>query len=186
MKVNESFDKFYANLNDIVNSSFNLYERIPETKIVSKVLRSLPERFRLKVTVIEESKEVDAVKIEELVGSLQTYELTVSQSKKVKSISMHIIRKEESEFTDTEILRDDEITYFIKKLQKVMRNGRKPQEQKIGFLRKFVEDNREESDSRTANKKTQSVRCHECHCYGHYRNECPNLKMGFNNGRRKA
>ncbi|XP_022868632.1 uncharacterized protein LOC111388180 [Olea europaea var. sylvestris] len=79
MKDDETFDEFYAKLNDIVNSSFNLGERIPETKIVRKVLRSLPERFRPKVTAIEESKDLDEVKIEELVGSLQTYELTLSQ-----------------------------------------------------------------------------------------------------------
>ncbi|XP_022862077.1 uncharacterized protein LOC111382364 [Olea europaea var. sylvestris] len=39
MKDDETFDEFYAKLNDIVNSSFNLGERIPESKIVRKVLR---------------------------------------------------------------------------------------------------------------------------------------------------
>lgn len=78
MKDDETFDEFYAKLNDIVNSSFNLGERIPESKIVRKVLRSRPERFRPKVAAIEESKDLDEVKIEELVGSLQTYELTVT------------------------------------------------------------------------------------------------------------
>lgn len=37
-----------------------------------KVLRSFPERFQAKVTAIEESKDIDALKIEDLVGSLQT------------------------------------------------------------------------------------------------------------------
>ncbi|XP_022897819.1 uncharacterized protein LOC111411529 [Olea europaea var. sylvestris] len=78
MKDDESFDELYAKLNNIVNSSFNLGERIPESKTVRKVLRSLPKRFRPKVTAIEESKDLDTVKIEELVGSLQTYELTIS------------------------------------------------------------------------------------------------------------
>ena len=40
----ESFDEFYAKLNDIMNSVFNLEETIPKPKIVRKVLRSLPER----------------------------------------------------------------------------------------------------------------------------------------------
>jgi len=43
-------------------------------KTHQKDLRSLPERFRIKVTTIEESKDLDSMKIEELVGSLQTYE----------------------------------------------------------------------------------------------------------------
>ena len=45
MEEDESFDKFYAKLKDIVNSTFNLGETIPEPKIVRKVLKSLPERF---------------------------------------------------------------------------------------------------------------------------------------------
>ena len=59
MQEDESFDEFYAKLKDIVNSTFNLGETIPEPKIVRKVLRSLPERFHAKITVIEESKDID-------------------------------------------------------------------------------------------------------------------------------
>lgn len=67
MKDDESFDEFYVKLNNIVNSSFNLGERILESKIVRKVLRSFPDRFRLKVIAIEESKDLYTVKKEELV-----------------------------------------------------------------------------------------------------------------------
>jgi hypothetical protein len=38
-----------------------------------KILRSLPERFRIKVTTIEERKDLDNMRIEELVGFIQTY-----------------------------------------------------------------------------------------------------------------
>ena len=54
MDEDESFNKFYAKLKDIVNSTFNLGEQIPEPKIVRKILRSLPERFHTKITTIEE------------------------------------------------------------------------------------------------------------------------------------
>ena len=43
MEDDESFDEFYAKLKDIVNSIFNLGEKIPEPKIVRKILRSLLE-----------------------------------------------------------------------------------------------------------------------------------------------
>ena len=49
MEEDESFDKFYPKLKDIVNSTFNLGETIPEPKIVRKVLRSLPKRFHAKI-----------------------------------------------------------------------------------------------------------------------------------------
>ena len=70
MKDDESFDEFYAKLKDIVNLAFNLGETIPEPKIVRKVLRSLPERFHAKITVIEESKDIDKIPLTELVGNL--------------------------------------------------------------------------------------------------------------------
>ena len=63
-------DEFYAKLKDIVNSAFNLGETIPEPKIIRKELISLPERFHAKITVIEESKDIDKIPLIELVGNL--------------------------------------------------------------------------------------------------------------------
>ena len=75
MEEDKLFDEFYAKLKDIINSTFNLEETIPETKVVRKVLRSLPERFHAKITVIEESKDINTIPLTELVGNLQIYEL---------------------------------------------------------------------------------------------------------------
>ena len=41
-----------------------------DSKIVRKILRSLLERFHAKVTVIEKSKDLDDIKVQELIGSL--------------------------------------------------------------------------------------------------------------------
>ena len=79
MEEDESFDEFYAKLKDIVNSTFNLGETIPEPKIVRKVFKSLPERFHAKITAIEESKNIDKILLTELVGNLQTYELGLTR-----------------------------------------------------------------------------------------------------------
>lgn len=54
--------------------------------------RSLPEKFRPKVTTIEESKYLDSIKVEELIGSLQTYELTLDKPIKDKSMALKTIR----------------------------------------------------------------------------------------------
>jgi hypothetical protein len=51
------FNEFYAKLNDIVNSKFNLREKLKDMWIVKKILGSIPERFRPKVT-IKESKDL--------------------------------------------------------------------------------------------------------------------------------
>ena len=61
IEEDESFDEFYAKLKDIVNSTFNLGETIPEPKVVRKVLRFLLKRFHAKITSIEESKDIDKI-----------------------------------------------------------------------------------------------------------------------------
>ena len=75
MEEDETFDEFYVKLKDIVNFAFNLGERIAESKIVRKILRSLLERFHAKITAIEEVKDIDQIPLTELVGNLQTYEM---------------------------------------------------------------------------------------------------------------
>ena len=54
----------------MVVSKFNLGEKTEDSKIVRKILRSLPESFCVKVTAIEESKDLNDIKVQELIGSL--------------------------------------------------------------------------------------------------------------------
>ena len=63
MSEDESFDSFYGKLNEVVIGKFNLGEKTEDSKIVWKIIRSLPESFRAKVTAIEESKDLDEIKI---------------------------------------------------------------------------------------------------------------------------
>ena len=77
MCKDESFDSFYSKLNEVVIGKFNLGEKTEDSKVVRKILRSLLESFRAKVTTIEESKELNEIKVQELIGYLQTYELSL-------------------------------------------------------------------------------------------------------------
>ena len=63
MSEDESFDSFYGKLNQVVIGKFNLGEKTKDSKIVRKILRSLPKSFRAKVTAIEESKDLDDIKV---------------------------------------------------------------------------------------------------------------------------
>ena len=92
-----------------MNSAFNLGETIPEPKIVRRVLRSLLERFHAKITVIEESKDIDKIPLIELVGNVQTYELGLTRIGKLgKGKSMALKAKssntdESSEYEDSKM-----------------------------------------------------------------------------------
>jgi len=61
---------------DIINSSFNLGENILNNKIVRKI-----RELRLKVIVIEESNDLDSMKVEYFIESIQTYEIVLVSTK---------------------------------------------------------------------------------------------------------
>ena len=63
MHDDESLYDFYTKLCDITNESFALGEKIPETTLVRKIMRSLPDRFSSKVIDIEEAKDLDSMKV---------------------------------------------------------------------------------------------------------------------------
>ena len=88
MKDDETLADFYSSLCDIANESFALDERIPRSKLVWKIIRFLLDRFQSNVIAIEESKNLDIMKIDELIGSLQNFELNFRQKRKDKSIAL--------------------------------------------------------------------------------------------------
>ena len=120
MSGDESFDKFYAKLNDIVNSAYNLGEIYDQPKIVRKILRSLIEDFRPKVTTITESKDVDSIPIDELVGSLQSYELDLPKTSKSKSMALKSIDDVETSGFDDD-LSATKIAYLAKNFRNFLR-----------------------------------------------------------------
>ena len=100
MSKDKLFDSFYGRLNEIINAKLNLGEKIEDTKVVRKVLRSLPESLQAKVTAIKESKDLDAINIQELVGSLQTYKLGLPSHKSSKSLALKTINEIVDESSD--------------------------------------------------------------------------------------
>jgi hypothetical protein len=64
MLEDETFGEFYSKMSDLRNSMVSLGKTVLDIKLIRKILRSLPERFRIKVTTIEESKDLEEMKIE--------------------------------------------------------------------------------------------------------------------------
>ena len=93
MSEDKSFDSFYSKLNEVVVSKFNLGEKTEDSKIVRKILQSLPKSFRAKVTAIEENKDLDDIKVQELISSLQTYKLSLPNQRKSKSLALKTVNE---------------------------------------------------------------------------------------------
>lgn len=95
MKESETFDEFNVKLSDIVNPNFNLGEPSLESKVVKKMLLSLPPRFHAKVVAIEETKDLNTLRLDELVGNLQTYEANHIPTTKPKEFPLYLQRLKE-------------------------------------------------------------------------------------------
>jgi hypothetical protein len=108
----------------------------------------LPKRFRIKVTTIEESKDLDEMKIEELVGSLQTYEYSLPPVKKPKAIALKASKKKArvSSKEDSDNEKEDAVA-MSKNFGRLMKNAK--------FKKKFTERLRfapKESEPKEAEK----------------------------------
>jgi hypothetical protein len=158
MLEEDTFGEFDTKINDLRNSMVNLGKTVLDVKLIRKILRSLPERFRIKVTTIEERKDLDEMKIEELVGSLQSYEYSLPLVKKAKTIALKESKKK---------------AMLAKNFGRLMKNDK--------FTKKFTERLKKaprESEPEEAEKKDpRGPRCFECSGFGHIRADSGNLKQ---------
>ena len=80
MKNNESISEMYARLTLITNDLKSLSKTYSEYELIRKILRSLTPVWHTKVTVVEESRNLSSTMVDELIGSLMTYELKLKKT----------------------------------------------------------------------------------------------------------
>ena len=179
MSDDESFDEFYAKLNDIVNFVYNLGEIYDQPKIVRKILRSLTEDFRPKVTAIIESKDVNSILVDELVGSLQSYELDQPKTSKSKSMALKSGDDVEAGGFDDE-LSAIEIAYLANNFRNFLRNSNRkargtntvePRNFRKNDLTKVNNNDKPREKVSQSSNNSIGPQCFGCQGYGHMKSE---------------
>lgn len=99
-----------------MNSSLNLEEPILNSKVARKILRSLPKRFRPRVTTIKESKDIDLVRIDKLFGFIQTYEMTLPNSLRSEKSTFKAFENDKKEIEMPNDLTKDELAHMAKRI----------------------------------------------------------------------
>ena len=125
MSEDELVSEYNERVLEIANGSLLLGEIIYDSKILWKVLRSLPRKFDIKVTAIEEAHDITTLKLDELFGSLLTFEMAISdrENKKGKGIAFKSTYEEEAtvNHSDNEANMDEYIALLTKHFSKMVR-----------------------------------------------------------------
>ncbi|GJZ18218.1 retrovirus-related pol polyprotein from transposon TNT 1-94 [Tanacetum coccineum] len=81
MKETKGVSDYITRIQTVVNQLKQNGETLPDTRIIKKILWSLTENFENVVCVIEESKDLEDLTIEELAGSMEAHEKRKNKKK---------------------------------------------------------------------------------------------------------
>ncbi|KAH9705479.1 hypothetical protein KPL70_011888 [Citrus sinensis] len=159
MEQNENVYSMYTRFTDIVNTLGALGKTFLNSEKVNKIIRSLPKEWRPKKTTIEEAKDLNTLPLDDLIGSLISYEEDLAAEKgheeKKKSIALKASKYESEEESESD---DEELAILARMFRKFFK--------KIGERRNF-------KNFKNHREKKEAITCYECKRPGHIRSECP-------------
>ncbi|XP_075475725.1 uncharacterized protein LOC142510376 [Primulina tabacum] len=176
MEESENILKYDRRLREIANEAFSLGDPISNERLVSKVLRSLPEGFNIKIYAIDEAKDITQMALEDLISSLRTFEMNIDMQKKDKGKT---IAFQASNDTYNDLLQisqevNESDLYKKKDAQPSKFPSLPAPERPQRFPAKQQSQPRNEGREQFNSRKYDSVQCRECKRFGHYANECSN------------
>ncbi|KAH9668399.1 hypothetical protein KPL70_021401 [Citrus sinensis] len=159
MEQNENVYSMYTRFTDIVNTLGALGKTFSNSEKVKKIIRPLPKEWRPKRTAIEEAKNLNTLPLDDLIGSLISYEEDLAAEKgdeeKKKSIALKASKYESDGGSEPD---DEELAMLARRFRKFFK--------KTGERRKF-------QNFKNQREKKEVITCYECKKPGHIRSECP-------------
>ncbi|GKA13248.1 zf-CCHC domain-containing protein [Tanacetum coccineum] len=179
---NESIDSAFARFNTIISSLKALDEGYSSKNYVRKFLRALHPKWRANVTMIEDSKDLTSLSLDELIGNLKVHEMIIKKDSEIvkakgerKSLTLKAKKEssdEESstsgsdEESSTSGSEEEEYAMAVKDFKKFFkrkgRYARQPRNDKKTFQR-----SRDDKNGKSDRK------CFRCGDPNHLIEECP-------------
>ncbi|GJR07731.1 zf-CCHC domain-containing protein [Tanacetum coccineum] len=144
----ESIDNAFARFNTIITTLKALDEGFSGKNYVRKFFRTLHPKWRIKVTDIEESKDLTSLSLDELIGNLKVYEES---------------SYEDSSTSDSE---DEEYAMAVKEFKKFFKR-------RGGFVRQPRDERKSFQRSRNDKNGKSERKCFRCGDPNHLIGECP-------------
>ncbi|MCH79564.1 gag-protease polyprotein [Trifolium medium] len=178
MKEEESIHDFQMNVLEYANAFDALGKTISDEELVGKILRSLPQRFDMKFTAIEEAQDLSSLTVDELIGSLQTYELGLNRRKEKKDKNLAFTSKDMVDDFPEDLGNEESLSEAVamlgRQFNKIMKRMDKRPRSNVQHIQSDINKQttfhkKSKGDERTSSK---GIQCHECEGYGHVRTEC--------------
>ncbi|GJX23291.1 hypothetical protein Tco_0227736, partial [Tanacetum coccineum] len=129
----ESIDNGFARFNTIITSLKELDESFSSKNYVRKFFRALHPKWHAKVTVIEESKDLTSLSLDELIKNLKVNEAIIKKDSKMvkgkrkqnRSLALKAKKESSDEDSSTSDSEDEEYAMAVKDFKKFFkRRGR--------------------------------------------------------------
>ncbi|XP_058733516.1 uncharacterized protein LOC131605140 [Vicia villosa] len=163
MSDDETIQQYHMKILEIANGSSALGEKMSEEKLVRKILWSLPRKFYMKVIAIEEDHEITTMRVIELVGSLQTFELAVNDKSEKKNKGMTFVSSTKDEIGQDDLDTEEGLSKTVvllgkqfNKIMKIMDRRGRPDVKNISS--DIRNNNNSHNDTRSEKKVTLKKR----------------------------
>ncbi|GJT00370.1 zf-CCHC domain-containing protein [Tanacetum coccineum] len=168
--IYSAFDRF----NTIITSLKALDEGYSSKNYVRKFLRALHPKWRAKVTVIEESKDLTSLSLDELIGNLKFHGMIIKKDSEIvkakgerKSLTLKAKKESSDEECSTFGNKDEEYAMTVRDFKKFFKiRGR--------FVRQPRNDKKTFQRSRDDKNGKGGRKCFRCGDPNHLIGECPN------------
>ncbi|KAI3465123.1 hypothetical protein Pfo_021786 [Paulownia fortunei] len=175
MLESESTTNFNGKLCDIASEVYAFGEKDMDIKLIRETLRSLLERFAYKVIAIEESHDITKMRLDELIGSLQTFQMNLKQNKREKEVALQV-DVQTSHLTEEIDDNDKAIALLTKNFgkffKKISKKSKSSQPSKTSILPKSK--NSTNSSTFSDDMNNRRIQCHECKVFEHIQSKCAN------------
>nr|GEV66150.1 retrovirus-related Pol polyprotein from transposon TNT 1-94 [Tanacetum cinerariifolium] len=169
----ESIDIAFARFNTIITSLKALDSGYSSKNYVKKFLRALHLKWRAKVMVIEESKDLTSLSLDELIGNLKVYEMIIKKDSEIvkakverKSLALKAKKESSDEECSTFGSEDEEYAMAVRDFKKFFkRRGR--------FVRQPWNDKKTFQISCDDKNGKSDRKCFRCCDLNHLIEECP-------------